>query len=687
MTMFEPVFGGNMTEETEIKVAYDENFIYVAGRLFTKNTGDIRANSLYRDRYSEGDVFAIIIDPFNDDQNGLWFFVNPAGVRVDIALSNDADFSTGNVFNSSWNTFWTAETSQTPEGWTAEMRIPFSSIGLQVDNGDAEIGFITYRFLANTNERHIYPAIEPNWPLANAKPSKAQDVVLKDVKGQNPVYFTPYVLGGLQQINQLNAAQTEYAFDNDVTREIGFDLRYNVTSNLTLDVTANTDFAQVEADDQQVNLSRFPLFFPERRQFFQERAGIFDFRLRGQDQVFFSRRIGLGNNGQPTRIFGGTRLTGRVGNWDIGFINMQTEENANLPSENFGILRLRKRVLNTNSFVGGITTTRFSPQGQDVSYGLDALLNVAGDEYINAKVSQTFNDGFNGNTNSSFINSSVFSLNWTRRTNQGLYYSSSFFRYGEDYNPAVGFITRRNFTSSNTRISYADLIEGDSPIRRWDVNIANNAFFRNTDGTVQTWRVSSFNAIQFKSGARIAGGGNFNYEDLRNSISFLPNTNVAEGSYRFFNGFLNYNTTNANLFRIGFGVDGGQFYDGYSFSASVDPTWNVSRHLELGGTYQINGLRFPDRDEAFDAHIIRFRAQGALNREISGSTFVQYSNVADLVGINFRFRYNFREGNDLWLVWNETLNTERNPFDRTLPQLPLTDNRVILIKYTFTFIK
>ncbi|MDZ7772453.1 MAG: carbohydrate binding family 9 domain-containing protein [Balneolaceae bacterium] len=189
--MFEPVYRGEMSDKTLIRVAYDNHNLYVAGELYTSNPSDIRVNTLSRDGYSEDDIFALVVDPFNDNENALWFITNPAGVRVDMAISNDADFSSGRPMNDTWNTHWEVETTRTPEGWFAEMRIPFSSIGLQVRDGRAEIGFITYRYLSKGVRRHIYPPIPPEWALAFAKPSQARDVVLEGVESRRPLYLKP----------------------------------------------------------------------------------------------------------------------------------------------------------------------------------------------------------------------------------------------------------------------------------------------------------------------------------------------------------------------------------------------------------------------------------------------------------------------------------------------------------------
>ena len=339
MVQYEPVFKGALSERTEIRVLYDDEFLYVSAKMFTEDPSTIAANSLYRDKYSGDDVFAIVLDPFNDDQNGLRFFTTPAGVRFDQSISNDANNIGGNnPVNGSWNTFWDAESTINDEGWFSEMRIPFSSIGFQSSDGVAEMGMIVYRWLSHHNERHIYPEIPPNWDEGKIKPSQAQDIIITGAGSKKPVYFTPYGLAGVSRFNEINSDSSAYNYNDDVKAELGFDLKYNVTSNLTLDVTVNTDFAQVEADDQQLNLTRFSLSFDEKRQFFQQRSGLFDFNY-GNTKVFYSRRIGLDNSGNPVRILGWVRLTGKVNDLDVGFINLQTGESDNLVSENFNVLR------------------------------------------------------------------------------------------------------------------------------------------------------------------------------------------------------------------------------------------------------------------------------------------------------------------------------------------------------------
>ena len=362
LVMYEPVFRGTMTERTEIRIGHDDEHLYAAAKLYYEDMRDMRANSMYRDRYSGDDVFSVFLDTFNDQKHGLWFSINPNGVRMDYAISNDMEFLGGSPFerviNVSWNTYWDATTTRTEEGWFAEVRIPFSSLGFQDQDGIVEMGMAVTRRISSKAELHVFPAIPPDWAMGWAKPSQYAPVRIEGASSRRPLYITPYVVGSTIHLSKLSEDENRYLGEDDLNGELGIDLKYNITNNLTLDVTLNTDFAQAEADDQQVNLTRFPLFYPEKRQFFQERAGIFDFRTLGRfGRIFYSRRIGL-HNGQIVPIIGGTRLVGRIGAWDVGLLNIQTAKAAGLPMENFGVYRVRRDVLNDNSFVGAIATTR-----------------------------------------------------------------------------------------------------------------------------------------------------------------------------------------------------------------------------------------------------------------------------------------------------------------------------------------
>ena len=678
MTMYEPVFGGAPTERTEIRMAYDDGYLYVAGRFYDDDPGGVRANSLYRDRTSGDDRLGVILDTFHDRENALWFWTTPAGVRGDRALSND-----GGSRNEDWNTYWDVVTVQNEQGWFAEMRIPFSSLGFQDVQGRVVMGLIAYRYIARKNERHVFPVLSPDRSFTT--PSRAYNIVLEGVHSQKPIYVTPYALGGFGQAALLDG--TAYRLDDDVTQDIGLDVKYPLTSNLTLDLTVNTDFAQVEADDQQVNLSRFSLFFPEKRQFFQERSGIFGFGTLGfgPDRLFHSRRVGL-HEGAAVPILGGARLVGRLGEWDIGLLDMHTARRGALalPSENFGVLRLRRRVLNPYSYAGGMVTSRIDDDGRyNIAYGLDAIIRLFGDDYLTLKWAQTIDDAVVDAQGFDFVQAGLAQVQLNRRRSVGLNYLLTATWGGTDFHPAMGFTTRQDFTELGWYVSYDWLRGEETPLR----TISPLQFFgfvalRNEDRSIESALYEYNMDITWKSGADVWADLEVHVEDLREPLTFTDDAEVPAGRYTFLRHEGGLGMPTGRLFRAGLDWGVAQFYDGRRLDLGVDWTWNVSRFLELSGEYEVNVIRFPDRDQGFDAHVLRLRTQAALNTRVSAQAFVQYNNIADAVAANVRFRYNFREGNDLWIVYNQGLNTNRHRYD---PVLPLTDSRTILVKYTHTF--
>lgn len=696
---YEPVFMGAMNEITKFKIAYDENFVYVSGELFTKDPNSITTNSLARDKYSSDDVFAIIIDGFNDNQNASWFFTNPDGVRFDFAVSNDANGGGGSI-NPSWNTFWDVETVRTEEGWFAEMRIPFSSIGVQIDeNNQTEMGIIVYRWITTKNERHIFPAIPPNWNLANAKPSQAQDVVLNGVKSKNPIYITPYGLAGVNRLNTLKSDSLAYFFDDEVTTEVGFDLKYNVTDNLTLDLTVNTDFAQVEADDQQLNLSRFSLFFPEKRQFFQQRSGLFDYSF-GRDRVFYSRRIGLDGDGNPVRILGGGRVTGRVGNMDVGVINMQTSDSDNLSSENFGVIRLRQQALNQNTYFGGIFTSRIGAGGSsNFVYGLDGEVNTFGDHFIEFRTAQSIDNDINRSSRTDIDSTSALRFAIRNQTNTGFLYDVTYTRLGDNYSPELGFVRIGGIAQKFARIGYGWISKEESIFQRHQLRAFYFGRFFNSGH-----ELFSFNkglqdrSINIDWDGRFKQYGRINFRislgkeniPIGDDFNVLGRIYIPDGTYEETSFRLNYNFSEA--WKVGGGIETsmGDFLDGKISELNLNPRFFLSRKLEIGGSYRITHLTFPDRAGRtitdYTSHLGQLKGQYSFNKKAQVSTFIQYSNVSKLAGANIRFRYNFSEGRDLWLVINEIRNTVNDPLENGLPQLPNIQSGSILIKYNHTFI-
>ena len=682
---YEPVFGAQPSERTEFLAAYDDDYFYFAMRGYDSDPDGIRGNVLFRDRFGSDDYFEVMIDTFNDNENAVVFSTNPAGIRRDVAISNDATGPAGSWLNVDFDTFWDVAVTVNDEGWFAEMRIPFSSLRFQDEDDEVIMGLSIHRIIVRKSERIVFPAIEPNVNLAMLKPSRMQKISLMGVESERPVYVRPYLMGGLERISALQESGTEFEFVHDQMTEAGLDIKYGLTNNLTLDLTLNTDFAQVEADDQQVNLTRFSLFFPEKRQFFQERAGLFEFRTGGQSRLFHSRRIGLTDTGEMVRILGGARVVGRVGSWDIGVLNMLTDEKGDQPMENFGAIRLRRQVFNPYSYAGGIATTRIGEDGQyNIAYGIDGSFRLYGDDYLTFQWAHTLDESEGVNRDWSPGTSGRFSGLFEKRLRDGFGYSTGVVWSGADYNPGVGFVQRTDFTQFNQEFSYT-YRHGDESRFIWNsVETEGDLFYRNSDGSIETFELETEWRFMTKSGADGGIGIKRTFEDIQFPFNLDQNTTIHEGEYTFYQMSANYRMSRAGLFRFGINAEAGGFFDGNGYSISFSPLWNVSPHLEIEGTYNHVYVRFSDRDQKFFSHLARLRLGIPFNTQISTNIFLQYNSVIRSFSTNARFRYNFSEGHDLWIVYNENLNT--NIRQMALPEMPRSDFRAFMVKYTYTFI-
>lgn len=687
VAQYEPQPGAPPSERTEFRFAYDENYFYVSVRALDTTPDGIRSNTLYRDELNGSDHVEMVLDTYNDNETGLLFNTTPAGNRRDAAISNDASgggIASGSWINANFDTYWSVETVVDQRGWFAEMRIPLSSLRVDAEDGRVVMGLIIHRKIARKNERVVFPAVEPNADWAFLKPSRARKIVLTDVESKRPVHVTPYGLAGMEQKQTLRSGGEErYVMDRTVPTDAGLDIKYRIRDNLSLDLTANTDFAQVEADDQRINLSRFSLFFPEKRQFFQERSGLFEFRTGGQSRLFHSRRIGLTKSGRPVRILGGARLVGRVGQWDLGLIEMQTAESRALPSENFGVVRLRRQVLNPYSNVGGLVTSRIGRDGSyNVTYGIDGLFRLVGKDYLSVKWAQTLENELIRSGNLTAVNSGRISMELERRRRRGFGYDVFLTRSGPNYRPGMGFVRRTDFVNADNTVSYTWMPDGDSPLLRHTIGLNGFAFLRNDDGSVESAAVTS--SWEFTSNNQAGGRASLSVqrETPRTLFTLGGNTPVPPGRYTFSTGTLEFHTSPTGLLRAGTELQAGSFFDGRRFSVELTPTWSISKHLGIEGAYVFNYIEFPDRNRRFDSHLARLRIRAALNTALSLNSFFQYNSTANRISANTRFRYNFSEGSDLWVVYDEGLNTN---LTRQIPTLPRTDSRSLKVKYTYTF--
>jgi len=691
MVMHTPTFGNQPTEKSEVRICYDNSYLYVGARLFDSDPSNMLISSKKRDELEvASEELMLIFDSFNDKENGLGFATTPTGLRSDFTISKDAiggDPHQG-PFNVSWNTFWDVKTTKNEQGWFAEIRIPFSSMRFKDNDGKIVMGFTCIRKIAHKNEVDIFPSIPPNWGEWSAyRPSKAQEIVFEGLKSKKPFYVAPYVIGGTQLDNIVNESGTAYELDKSPKINGGLDVKYGLTNNLTMDLTFNTDFAQVEADDEQINLTRFSLFFPEKRTFFQERSSVFMFDFEPGSSLFYSRRIGL-HEGEQVPIYGGARITGMAGKWDLGFLDMQTKAinqevgsvNA-LPSENFGIFRLRRQVINESSYIGGIVTSRIGTDGSyNTAYGVDGIFKVSENDYLNVKLAQVMDKTYRNKMLS--LDPARLYLSWDRFNQKGLNYGLTYTRSGKDFDPKIGFQMRSNYTHLYGGLGYGWIPGESSALQSHQLGINAISYFDNLDNSAQSFESSIMYDFKFKSGYSGMASIKHVYENVADTFSFSNDSYVPAGKYGFNEIETHLNSPQTNKFVLGVDAWAGSFYDGNRFTFGIEPSWNIGSSLQLGIKYDHNFLNFQDRNQKFSGGVAGFKALVMFTTKTSLSTFIQYNSADNAVITNFRFRYNPREGNDFYVVINEGRSTYR---DIENPRLPLYNNRSVLLKYTYTF--
>lgn len=680
MLVYEPVWGSPLEQHTTVRVAYDDEHLYLAAELQDDLPHDVRSGSLYRDRYSGDDTVGLIVDSFDDDRNALWFYTTPAGMRADSTVLDD--MASGQS-DTSWNGYWESAARRTASGWSAEIRIPFSTLGFQARGGHVTMGLSVYRWLARTGTRHVWPPVPPRWARAYAKPSKLADVTLSGVRSRRAIYFTPYVLAGARARG--DGGELERVL------EAGADLRTNLLPNLTLDATVNTDFAQVEADDARINLGRFPLFFPEKRQFFLDRADIFAFAWERDNRLFHSRRIGL-REGQPLRIFGGTRLAGRVGSWDVGVLDLKTAAPGGGLGENVTVTRVRHRAPGGGSSFGGMLTSRLTAgAGHNVVAAADADVRVAGDEFLTLKAAWSAAEGAPPEGSASAVARAGVAtedteigarglLQWQRRSSRGLSYELALAGLGAAYRSDLGFEERGDVAFGGARATYLWLAPRGLPVSELWGEARGHAYRRNADGRVDSSLLEVSLNAETPTGHYAALIATRATEDVAEPFD-AAGAAITPGRYAQEQLSLVAIGSDALRWRPALTLAYGSFYGGSLLSARGDVIINPNPHFDLGLQLETNAIRLGDGQRATTA-LGRVRVQLALDIHASLLALGQYNEADGSATLSARARYNLREGTDAWLVYDERRHVGR----AALATSEALDSRALLVKLNYTFL-
>ncbi|WP_109851690.1 DUF5916 domain-containing protein [Aquimarina sp. AU58] len=673
---------------TTVQITFDDSFIYLGVHAKEPEPDKIINRNLLRDGWYGDDFIAFGIDPNQTKKNALVFSIYPSGSRYDMSISNDGIPLGDSTFNPSYDMIWEGKTQITEKGWSAEYRIPISNLRFVRKENQIKAGISVVRTQNHRNRKvRTLPLPPQNIPNATETPSLYQPIVFDSLHPRKQLQITPYALGSVG--SSYNFDGNEYQKENDNNIEAGVDIRYGITPKLTLDVSINTDFAQVEIDDQIVNINnRVNIFLPEKRRFFQEQAGLFDFNAGVLSQLFYSRTIGI-NKGRLTPIIGGVRLTGQVRNADVGFLSLQTEgvnlgDEGSVSSENFSVLRFRNKVFNDKSFVGFMVTNRLRKDYFNTAIGFDGVFSLAKSLYFIPSVSTTVEKDTN---DYDLAENSRVSLVLDKRKQGGLFYRAAYEFSGKQYNPGMGFLLRErhhNFYGSLNYGNYnSNKDEALFQYTRW--TLINSDLYYTTDfSKVITWYNRSFWTGRLFNGDSFTVFGQLQYENLEKPIRFTNTLEAAIGDYMFYYFGASYSPGNQRNIQFPVAIEYGTFYEGTNLKLEIKPTINFGKHFNIESSWKANHIVFDKQNTEEWIHVIQTKLNWAYNLHLSGSVIGQYNSVSDQFLTSVRLRYNVKDGHDIYLVYNQDYNIDRQ---LTTSNLPEYNNQIFTIKYLYTFFK
>jgi hypothetical protein len=665
----EPHEGDAATEPTEVRLAFDRDALYIAVRCLDSAAGGAIVNDIRKDFVAgEQDSFEILLDTFADRRNGFVFVVNPVGAKSDTQIANE-----GRDVNTNWDAVWSVATRSDGTGWTAEIRIPFKT--LRFERGDGRIWGVNFsRRIRRKNEVDYWSPVPRVYNLYRASLAGTLDGLPDASQGRN-LRIKPWVAAN----NTRATAGT--AFDHDF--DAGLDLKYGVTPSLTLDVTVQPDFAQAEADEQQVNLTQFSLFYPEKREFFLENSGMFYFgdipresrvgsaRFSPPEEeilLFFSRRIGLTSAGNPIPIVAGGRLTGRAGRTGIGLMTIQTESEQGIPGDNYTVLRGRRDVLR-NGDIGAVFLSRESvgDGGRNQVAGVDANFRFIRALSVNGFLARSFTPGSGPGEVAA-----KGSIVWNANT---LHTQYSVLSIGDNFRDDIGFIKR-----TGVRKHFVDFGVRKRPesLRKYGIRELHPHTRYNIYTDQSNVKVSHTNhvamAVFFESGAWFEVQWNPRFERITKPFDVRNDQAFAAGSYGWNEYALELETNHSRKVSGSALLTAGGFWSGTQKSAKVGVIYRPSYHLTFDMAWQRNDIDLPFPMHPFSTTLVTSRIGYAFNTRTFLDTLLQYNTDLKQFNANVRFDLIHRPLSDLFIVYNEQQVTDQ--------PTPVTPGRGLILKYT-----
>lgn len=651
----EPRAGAPATEQTDMWIFVDEQRVYVTFRCWESHPERMVVNEMRRDnsRLWLGDNVAFMFDTFHDRRNGVEFGIAPSGGRYDGQFTNER------WYNGDWNPVWEVAVSSFEGGWVAEAAIPFRS--LRYPHGREQVwGFQARRINAWKNELSFLTALPPE--LGMGRGIFAASLAPTLVGIQAPLHRAVHLdLKPYARTAMATDRDASPAIENVRTGDIGLDAKYGMTDNLAADLTVRPDFAQVEADEAQINLTRFNLFFPEKREFFLENAGVFTFGNQvGGDMptMFYSRRIGL-NQGHAVTIDGGGRVTGKVGGLTIGALDIQSAGDYDgRPSTNYAAVRLKRDVLQ-RSTIGLIATSRSTgdlDNSRPTTYGVDGTFALSPMLTLNTYWAKTTVAGLAQSDDISYRGQ----LDYI-----GDRYGLQIERLvvGSHFDPALGFVPRPDMRKTAGALRFSPRPRGRTRVRKWYLN-ALGTYITDSAGLVETRDLMGEFAADLQNGDHFTTQHEHDTEFIPRPFTIARGMTFLVGSYQMDTSRLGYTFGPRRRFSGSVLIEHGAFYGGQrsAFSLSSGRV-NVGLRLSAEPSYSVTNVRLPTGE--FTASLLGSRATFTLTPELFVSTLVQYSSSTHTVSTNARLRWEYRPGSELFLVYNDGRNTLATPMVRS----------------------
>jgi hypothetical protein len=633
-TQLEPDSGAPATERTEVRLVSDSESLYISVYCYDSDPDGIVRNTLrYRDDdvYRKDDSIRIALDTFHDHRRAYVFSINPLGTKQDTQIDN-------NTWNQSWDEVTDVRTQIHADGWSLEFRIPFRIFRFPADGGNVW-GFNIQRVIQRKNETSSWAPMPTGFSFTRAETYGHLDGMSGIAAGRN-IQVIPYGLLGGTRSRGISGVDSEL--------EGGADMKMSVASSLSLDLTYNTNFAQVEADDQQVNLTRFSLFLPEKREFFLENAQLFNFGINQDTQLFFSRRIGL-VSGEAVPILGGARLSGTVGAFDVGVLTTQTENHPASPSANLSTGRVRWNI-GERSYIGGMFTSASSGALSNRAFGQDALI------WLGNNLSA---EGFVALVDDQEQDERPVSFSGAVTYDQDLWEAS--FRtlsVEEGFDPAMGFVRRDNIRRQTGRLRRSWRLN-----REWArrVNFSTDLTYLTDQKNVldtRQWLFETSNELN--SGDVIRFRVSRDFERILDDgnpfvINARENVVVPPGDYNFNRWLVGYQGFDGRALVPGVEFERGEFYGGNRTALGLSGVWRASPHFELQGDYEFNDISLPEG--AFAAHLWRARFKVPFTARATAEAFFQWNDLTQQgdkeLSTQLRFHLIYGLDSNLFVVFSD----------------------------------